>query len=61
MTKGLCHVCFKSNLNKLGISSEFHSYDAVHAFANPSNQKFDVEATKDAHEKVVIFFTSVFN
>jgi carboxymethylenebutenolidase len=31
-------------------------YDAVHAFANPSNPKYDQEAAADAHKLVLEFF-----
>lgn len=31
-------------------------YDAVHAFANPSNPKYDKPATEDAYTRVVSFF-----
>lgn len=31
-------------------------YDAVHAFANPSNPKFDKEAAADAHKHTIEFF-----
>ena len=33
-------------------------YDAVHAFANPSNPKYDKKATQDAWTHVVSFFRS---
>lgn len=31
-------------------------YDAVHAFANPSNPQYDKEATADAHKHTIEFF-----
>jgi carboxymethylenebutenolidase len=31
-------------------------YDADHAFANPSNPKFDKAASADAHKLVLEFF-----
>lgn len=46
---------FEENLKSLNISAEIYSYDAVHAFANPSNPKHDVDATKDAKEKTLKF------
>jgi carboxymethylenebutenolidase len=46
---------FEENLKSLGISVEIHIYDAVHAFANPSNPKHDPDATKDAKEKTYSF------
>src|SRR4030095_16161761 len=49
-------VKFEENLKSLSIPVEIHSYDAVHAFANPSNPKHDPDATKDAKEKTYAFF-----
>jgi carboxymethylenebutenolidase len=46
---------FGSNLKELGIPAEIVIYDAVHAFANPSNPKHDPVATKDAKEKTYKF------
>lgn len=46
---------FEENLKSLNISAEIYSYDAVHAFANPSNPKHDADATKDAKEKTMKF------
>ncbi|HEY3251628.1 MAG TPA: dienelactone hydrolase family protein [Ignavibacteria bacterium] len=46
---------FEENLKSLNIPVEIHSYDAVHAFANPSNPKHDPDATKDAKEKTYAF------
>jgi carboxymethylenebutenolidase len=40
--------------NKKNISVRW--YDAVHAFANPSNPKYDKPATEDAYARVVSFF-----
>lgn len=37
-------------------SIETHAYDAVHAFANPSNPKFDKAAADDAHTRTLAFF-----
>jgi carboxymethylenebutenolidase len=46
---------FEENLKSLNIPVEIKIYDAVHAFANPSNPKHDVEATKDAKERTLSF------
>jgi carboxymethylenebutenolidase len=46
---------FEENLKSLNIPVDIKEYDAVHAFANPSNPKHDVEATKDAKEKSLSF------
>jgi carboxymethylenebutenolidase len=46
---------FEQNLKDLGIPSDIKEYDAVHAFANPSNPKHDPEATKDAMERTIKF------
>ena len=46
---------FEENLKSLKIPVEIKIYDAVHAFANPSNPKHDPDATKDAKEKTYAF------
>ena len=46
---------FEQNLKELNISEQIYMYDAVHAFANPSNPKHDPDATKDAKEKTYSF------
>jgi carboxymethylenebutenolidase len=46
---------FETNLKSLNIPVEIRIYDAVHAFANPSNPKHDPDATKDAKEKTYSF------
>ncbi len=48
---------FEENLKSLNISVDIKIYDAVHGFANPSNPKHDVDATKDAKEKTVKFLS----
>ena len=35
---------------------EVHSYDADHAFANPSNPDYNKEAKEDAWNKTIAFF-----
>ena len=46
---------FEKNLKDLNIPGQIYMYDAVHAFANPSNPKHDPDATKDAKEKTHSF------
>lgn len=46
---------FEENLKGLNIPVSIYIYDAVHAFANPSNPKHDPDATKDAKEKTYSF------
>ncbi|RPI19578.1 MAG: dienelactone hydrolase family protein [Ignavibacteriae bacterium] len=47
---------FEENMKQLNKTITIKSYDAVHAFANPSNPKHDPEATKDAWGMTVKFF-----
>ncbi len=46
---------FEQNLKDLNIPTDIKEYDAVHAFANPSNPNYDPEATKDAMERSIKF------
>ena len=46
---------FKVNMQKAGKKLTVYQYDAVHAFANPSNPQYDKTATADAHEKAIAF------
>jgi carboxymethylenebutenolidase len=46
---------FTKALEGAGKSIELHSYDAVHAFANPSNPKYDQKAASDAWNHVRAF------
>jgi carboxymethylenebutenolidase len=46
---------FEQNLKDLNIPVDIKEYDAVHAFANPSNPKHDPEATKDAMDRSLKF------
>jgi carboxymethylenebutenolidase len=39
---------FDQNLKNLEVSHEFHSFDAEHAFANPSNANYDAAAADKA-------------
>lgn len=46
---------FEENLKSQGTPVTLYHYDAAHGFANPSNPKHDVSATKDAKEKTYAF------
>jgi carboxymethylenebutenolidase len=46
---------FDQALTAAGVKHEFHSYDADHAFANPSGGKYNPAAAKDAWQKTVAF------
>jgi carboxymethylenebutenolidase len=49
---------FDKALTEAGIKHEFHSYDADHAFANPSGGRYNGAAAKDAWEKTVKFLAA---
>ncbi|PRQ04246.1 Carboxymethylenebutenolidase [Enhygromyxa salina] len=49
---------FVKALEAAGKSIELHRYDAVHAFANPSNAKYDQDAAADAWEQVREFLAA---
>jgi carboxymethylenebutenolidase len=49
---------FEKNMTAAGKKLEIKSYDADHAFANPSNPKFNKEATVDAHAAAMEFLKS---
>jgi len=42
-------------INNVGYQFEFHSYNAVHAFANPSNPKYDSKAAGEANAVALKF------
>jgi len=46
---------FQDNMKKAGKKMTVYSYNDDHAFANPSNPKFDKVATEDAHKKAMAF------
>ena len=46
---------FDQALTTAGVEHEIHSYDAVHAFANPSNPKYDQKSAGDAWTKASKF------
>ena len=51
---------FQKNMKAAKKNLEVHNYDAVHAFANPSNPKHDEEKTKDAYAKTIAFLKAKF-
>lgn len=51
---------FEKNMKKANKKLTVHSYDADHAFANPSNPHFDKKATEDAHKHVLEFLKKSF-
>ena len=48
-------AAFDTALTEAGVKHEFHSYDADHAFANPSGGRYNPEAAKDAWDKTLKF------
>ncbi|MGH2575237.1 MAG: dienelactone hydrolase family protein [Ignavibacteria bacterium] len=46
---------FEADMKSLNKQITVKMYDAVHAFANPSNPNHDVEATKDARNHTISF------
>lgn len=46
---------FQDDMIKAGKKLSVHNYDAVHAFANPSNPKYNKEYTEDAHAKALAY------
>ena len=46
---------FEAGLRTSGIDAAIHRYDADHAFANPSGQKYDEASAGDAWAKVLAF------
>lgn len=47
---------FETNMKAAGKNLTVKSYDADHAFANPSNPKFNPEFTADANKNTIEFF-----
>ncbi len=52
---------FEKDMKLVKKNLTIKSYDAVHAFANPSNPKYDQVAGEDAHQAVLSFFKSRMN
>jgi carboxymethylenebutenolidase len=50
---------FEAGLKQAGVRAEIHSYDADHAFANPSNPKYDEKSAADAWKHVLAFLSSL--
>jgi carboxymethylenebutenolidase len=46
---------FEAALKQAGVTAAIHRYDADHAFANPSNPKYDEKNASDAWTKVLAF------
>ena len=46
---------FEADMKKAGKKIEAHNYDAVHAFANPSNPKYDKVHADEAHAKALAY------
>ena len=49
---------FEENMKKAGEKVEVKMYEADHAFANPSNPKFDKVATEDAYKRTLGYLKS---
>ena len=50
---------FQAALKQAGVTATIHRYDAEHAFANPSNPKYDETNASDAWTKVLAFLDSL--
>ena len=50
---------FEAALKQAGVRAEIFRYDAPHAFANPSNPKYDEAAAADAWTHVLAFLGSL--
>jgi carboxymethylenebutenolidase len=48
-------TAFDHALTEAGVDHKIYRYDAVHAFANPSNAKYDEAAAEDAWRHVRVF------
>ncbi|MEP0367989.1 MAG: dienelactone hydrolase family protein [Cyclobacteriaceae bacterium] len=49
---------FEKDMDAAGKNLTIKSYTAEHGFANPSNSRFDKEATEDAYSRVIGFIQS---
>ncbi len=52
-------AAFKTALDQAGVKEEIHSYDAEHAFANPSNPIYDEKSAADAWSHVLAFLDAL--
>jgi carboxymethylenebutenolidase len=50
---------FDAALKQAGVRHEIHQYDAEHAFANPSNPKYDEKSSADAWSHVLAFLDAL--
>ena len=53
-------AAFSANMKALNKVLEVKNYNADHAFANPSNPKFNEEFSEDAHQLALTFFKKNF-
>lgn len=51
---------FQSTMKNAGKELIVKNYDAVHAFANPSNPKYDKDAANDAHALAIAFLMKMY-
>lgn len=51
---------FSEAMKKAGKELTLKTYDADHAFANPSNPQYDKTSTEDAYSHAIAFFESIF-
>ena len=51
-------TAFEKNMEAAGKKLNTYKYDAGHGFANPSNPKFNADATADAYAKAIAFLRS---
>lgn len=51
---------FKKNMKAAGKKLTVHMYNADHAFANPSNPKYDKKLSAQAYKKTLAFFKEIF-
>jgi carboxymethylenebutenolidase len=49
---------FEQNMRSAGKNLVAHRYEAGHGFANPSNPKYNKEATQDSYAKAIAFLKS---
>ena len=54
-------AAFEENMKKASKTVTIKMYDAVHAFANPSNPKYDKEKADDAYQNALTYLKRKFN
>jgi carboxymethylenebutenolidase len=52
---------FEANMKKAGKGIQIKSFDAEHAFANPSNPAYDKAATEEAWKLATNYFKARLN